>query len=279
MGISVGYGKRDATDRHRSPRLWGRLPVQKWFFGEDSGFFFYDDFLVTHGTGNSADSGTTRQYQSYIDTGVTMEGIATIAGGVMRCTQDGTDNDEGSIATNGGGSTGAANMCVFDTDTPNIIAFECRVKKSSVADNQHAFFIGLAEENLANADTLIDDTGEIASKDMIGFRVLQDNGEEIDFVYRKAGQAVVELAANCATMAADTWIRLGFLFNPFDHPDSKKIKIFINGTEYTTYGTNSILDDATFPDDQELGLLWANKIGTAAASTMDLDWWAVGGSL
>lgn len=281
MGISVGY--KNQSNRARSPAIWGRLPIQKWYFGEDPGFFFYDDFLVTSGTGWSADSGVTYRYQSYIDANCTIEGLTTDAGGVLRHTHDGTDNDQTGLATNGGGSTGATNMCVFDTDTPNIIAFECRIRKSNITDDTLGFFIGLAEENLANVNTLANNTAALADKDFIGFHL--DNsasagsGALVDFVYKKAGQTAVTVITSVATMVASTWIRLGFLFNPFDHPASKAVKVFVDGTEQSTYIANSALDDATFPDDQELGMLVATKLGTATASTFDMDWWACGGSL
>lgn len=257
------------SDRSPSPKIWGRIPALKWAHG-DGGFFHHDDFC---NFANHDSAQATQQYASYIDTGVTIRQIATVDGGAITVTHDGTDNDEGSIQI--GGNTGVETA--ITAATLKLLAFECRIKKSSIADDGIAFFVGLMEEGRAVADTLVDNTGAVADKDFIGFRNLHDNGEEVDFVYKKAGQTLQETAI-ITSMAADTWIKLGFLVDPIA-PPSKRIKIFVNNTEYTTYVTQTQIEAATFPSGEEMGRIFATKIGTASAFTASMDWWRLGFSL
>lgn len=259
------------TGRDPSGRIWGKLPLTEWAVG-NGGFFFHDDFLNFPKLSTSADTG---KYASYADTSDTITQLATVIGGAARLSIAATDNNESWITT--GGNTGV--MCTIDDAAPQIVAFECRFQKSSIADNALAFFVGLGEEALAAANTLIDDTGEIASKDMIGFRCMHDNGEELDFVYRIAGSAVQEKIANIQALVADTYIKLGFLYDPFTHPNSKKIKIFVDGLEQTTYVTQANIEAALFPAGEELALLFGAKVGAATARTAQLDWWRIAGSL
>tara|TARA_R110002020_G_scaffold115503_1_gene265484 strand:- start:37 stop:867 length:831 start_codon:yes stop_codon:yes gene_type:complete len=258
-----------------SSRIWGRLPIKNWSVGL-GGRYFFDDFM-NHPAHISAQS--IGNYASYIDTGVTLKQAAGEATGALEIAGNDADNDEGSIST--GGNSGG--MVAIDASGTGRIAFECRFKKSTIGDNSIAFFLGLAEEGLAAQNTLVDDTGVLASKDFIGFRNRHDDsdstagdGAELDFVWRKAGQATQE-HANIHTLVADTYVKMGFLYDPGNHPDDKKIKIYVdNGEEESVYVTQTQLDAATFPDDEELCLLFATKTGAAATVTAHLDWWALG---
>ena len=233
------------------------------------GRFFFDDFM-NYPAHISAQ--TIGNYATYIDTGVTLKQAAGEATGAIEVAGNDADNDEGIITT--GGNSGG--MVAIDATGAGRIAFECRIKKASIADNALSFFVGLAEEGLAAANTLVDDTGALASKDMIGFSTLHDAGEELDFTWRTAGETT-QVHANIADMVADTYMKMGFLYDPGNHPDDKKIKIFIdNGVEESVYVTQTNLAASTFPDDEELALLLSTKVGAAAESKLQMDWWALG---
>jgi len=257
------------SPRGLSSRIWGRLPVKNWSVGL-GGRFFFDDFL-NHPAHISTQ--TIGNYGSYIDTGVTLKQAAGEATGAIEIAGNDADNDEGSIISGGG----AGGMVAIDATGAGRIAFECRFKKASIGDNGLSFFVGLSEEASQAANALVDDTGVVADKDFIGFSVLQDNGEELDFTWRKSGQTV-QVHANIASMVADTYMKMGFLYDPGNHPDDKKIKIFIdNGEEESVYVTQTQLEAATFPDDEELCLFLTTKVGTGSAEVKSqLDWWAVG---
>lgn len=254
------------SSRLLSPRIFGNLPIKNFSVGL-GGRYFFDDFL---NFGQHISDQDTQQYSSYIDTGVTLKQSAADASGAVVVAGNDADNDEGSMTT--GGNLGG--LVAIDATGSGRIAFECRIKKASVADNACAFFIGLGEEGLAAGNTLVDNTGEIADKDMIGFRVKHDGGEEIDFAWNKAGGSIQE-HANIHTMVADTYVKLGFLYDPINHSNDKQIKLFVDGVEESVYVTQTQLEAATFPDDEELALLLATKVGAAAESTLTLDWWAL----
>jgi len=261
-------GPSSAQTRGLSARIWGRLPVKNWSVGL-GGRFFHDDFM-NHPAHISAQ--TIGNYGSYIDTGVTLKQSASESTGAIEVAGNDADNDEGSIISGGG----AGGMVAIDATGAKRIAFECRIKKASIADNALAFFVGLSEESSQAANALTDTDGIVADKDFIGFSVLQDNGEELDFTWRTSGQTV-QVHANVADMVADTYMKMGFLYDPVSHPDDKQIKIFIdNGVEESVYVTQTQMAAATFPDDEELCLFLATKVGTAAESTLQMDWWALG---
>ena len=263
-------GPSSAQTRGLSSRIWGRLPIKNWSVGLGGGRFFFDDFM-NHPAHVSAQ--TIGNYASYIDTGVTLKQSATEATGAIEVAGNDADNDDGSIISGGG----AGGMVALDATGAGRVAFECRIKKADIDDNGLSFFVGLSEESSQANNALTDDSGVVADKDFIGFSVLADDGDSLDFTWKKAGQTV-QVHANIATMAADTYMKMGFLYDPA-HPDDKKIKIFIdNGVEESVYVTKTQLEAATFPDDEELCLFLATKMmsTTTTARLAQLDWWALG---
>lgn len=249
-----------------TPKVWGKFPIELWAVGLQ-GFLFQDDF---RNFSQHISAQNVQQYASYIDTGVTIK-QNTDEFGVLEVAGNDADNDEGSITT--GGNSG--NMLRIDSDGLKATVFECRIKKASIADNALAVFVGLAEEGLAAADTLVDNTGALADKDFIGFSTLHAAGETVAFVHRKDGQALQTVIADCATLVADTYVNLAFVINP-DWEPSKRGRIYVDGTEQSTYLTQTMIEAATFPDDEGLAPLFATKVGAAAESKAQLDWWAVG---
>lgn len=238
------------------------------------GLLLFDDF-GNHPAHISAQ--TIGNYATYIDTGVTMKANAIVdltvgqAGVLEVAGNDGT-NDEGSISTGGGSGT----FCKITDDANEQygVLFECRVKKATVGNTTTCFVAGLAEEGLAAADTLTDATGALASKDFVGFQVLAAAGATVNFIYRKAGQALQTPLAAAATMTADTWVKLGFRYQPWAS-DDKKIAIFVNGVEQSTYVTATNIAAATFPDAEELCMLFATlNATTTTESKLSMDWWA-----
>lgn len=215
---------------------------------------------------------TTSQngWYTYQDTGVTMQGSPTEMG-VLEVAGNATDNDEG-ILTSGGNLAGSFKISTTD-GSKFMVGFEARLKKASIADNALAFFIGLGEEGLAAANTLVDDTGAVADKDHIGFHVDHAAGETLDAVYGKESGTQKVNVAGVDTLVADTYVKVGFLYNP-SAPAAKKIAWFINGKEQSTYVTNTLLTTAAdFPAGEELALLFATKVGAAAEVKAQLDWW------
>lgn len=260
MNGSATYtgGLTSDTGAGPSRGLWQNCPWDQILLDPGVGYAFFDDFL---NFGQHISAQNTQQYASYIDTGVTIKQLATAVGGVIEVAGNDADNDEGSITT--GGNTAGFLKVASTSGRP--LWFETRVKKASIADNALAFFVGLSEEALAAADTLVDNTGEIADKDVIGFQTLHADGDAVLGIYRKQGQTKGTVTGATAAMVADTWIKLGLYFDGLT-----TLTYFIDGL---AVGEVTDIDATTFPDGEELALLWATKVGAAAESKTQMDWW------
>lgn len=246
------------------------------------GLFLGDDFqtfgLVTAISSNAAYYGSSGiVYKSYEDSTGTVAQVLTLPNGVLRLTTDGGDNDENWIQPH------LSNHAVIHHDTVasrRLVGWECRFKLDSVADNVQAIFLGLSEESRAVADQKVDDTGVLADKDFIGFDSVHANGGTagtnaiLTFKYNKAsGSGPITAISNVQAMAAATWYKAGFLYDPAA-PPSRRLKVYVDGANNANYVTETEIDTSTdFPDGEMLGTLLGHKDGSTTAANMDIDWW------
>lgn len=260
------------SERGPSLNLWHDCPLDE---ARNRPGFMYYDFDDFQNCPRFASTVSQRGYYSFQDTGVTIQGIPTEGNiGVLEIAGNDADNDEGYLTA--AGNTGAEAI-ISDTSGSDLpLWFECRIKKASIANNSLGFFVGLAEEGLAAQDTLVADTAEVASKDLIGFQVLQAAGGTVLAIYRKAGQNKQTVLSAAHTLVADTYVKLGFKYNPWD-TQGRLIRFFVNGIEDKSgYVSAANIAAATFPDGEELVRLLACRPGTdMAESKMQMDWWAV----
>lgn len=246
--------------------------------GSHGGNLFFDDYNAFQLQAAGKYHGTV-PYTGAIDASCTIAQLATGGNlGVVRLSQDGSDNDE--IWLSPGSATSVMGAINHATAADRrIVAYEARFRVSSVADDVLAVFLGLGEEGLAAVDTKADNTGALADKDYIGFDSVHANSgtagtnAKLNFVYNEAsGAGPVTAISTVQTMVADTWYKVGFIYDPYEQP-SKRIKIFVDGVEQSTHVTDAnIIDSTKFPDGEELNPLVGCKAGTGTASTMDVDW-------
>jgi len=274
-------GHRGQNTSGLSPRLWAK--VYSSVMAPDGGdrlVFVSDDFNAVVAGNSSTEIYSDVNYTGYIDTSNTITGLADEVGGVIALTTDATDNDE--VWIQSGDDTSVLGAISDTAGSDFLTVFECRVKVSSIADDVVSAFCGLAEEALAAADTKANDTGILADKDYIGFDCVHTNGgtagtnAAVNFVYRLSGQTAVEKIAGVHTWVADDFVKLGFIYDP-SADTSKRIKVFVNNTEQSTYVTGTNIATATgsaFPDGEELQALFGHKNGSAAAGELAIDWWA-----
>jgi len=262
--------RTENTDSAPSANIWFDLPPE-WAINKQ-GCEIWEDFVNSPSMISAQDVGL---FATYIDTGVTLNQSAAGVGGVLAIVQDGTDNDEGWLTT--GGNQGGAFLISDTAGADKKLWFEARVKVSSIVDDVVAFFVGLSEEGLAGANTMVDDTGVMADKDYIGFNTVHVNGGTtglnavLRFTYKKAGQTAQTVLATLDTLVADTYVKLGFKYDPSELT-TKRIKVYLNGVEQSTYVTATNIATATFPDGEELAVLFGSKAGTGTASTTSFDW-------
>lgn len=256
----------ETTGRGLSANLWDRWRGRTRNandFTED-GITFFDDF-INFGVG----SGTVyKGYGIHLDTGNTIQEIATEVGGVIKVTTDGTDNDSCELCS--GGNVGT--IVTIPSSAGDVVIFESRVRFTQVTNTYNAF-IGLTEEGVAVDDGLFTDAGAGADKDKIGFQVLEADGDALEFTYKKAGQTAV-VTTGLKAISAATWYRLGFVFDP-RLPAASRLRVYIDNAYTGTAYTATNIAAATFPSSEELAVTVGVKNGSAAASAVDVDWVAV----
>ncbi len=262
MSNRVEYSSPVAPSATPSGSIWGQMPMEDIIL-HGRGYHYFNDFIDT-----PTFSGTTAQVgiKPFLDTGTTLQGIPTEVGGVLQAScADGTDEDQVSFQV---GDTTAAYAKISSTAGKKL-AFEYRVRIDSAAIADHNFFVGLVEEGSSADSFMTDATGALADKDLIGFRTLAASPSELDTVYKKAGQTIVEVDDNVTTLALATWYKLGLVFDPTD--SAKALKYYVDGVEVAS-APATVLDDATFPDGEEMALLFCVKATAAAVKTMSIDW-------
>lgn len=266
------YKDVDAPTEGRiiSPNIWAQIVRGAMTpDGHNAARLIYDDFdCLVAGEAVSSNVATyitgSGGWTSYEDTGGAIAQIATDNNGVITLTTDTTDNDENWL-----GRGSATSVCAMVSDTAadaRFLAFEARFKVSAVASN---CFVGLGEEGLAAADS-ITDAGALADKDWIGFYALEADGDALKFGYKKSGQTIQNVAT-VHTLVADTYVNVGFVYDP-DETADKKIKVYVNNAEKTAARvTATNIAAATFPDGEELNVYFGHKNSTTSANVMSVD--------
>lgn len=252
-------------------RFWKQSSHRQFLLGDFSvGFGHFDDF--TNFADHVSDQ-DTQQYASYIDTGVTIKQKAAVVGGQAEIAGNDADNDEGVLSTHG------PLFQVSDTaGAEKRLWFEARWAKASIANNALATFLGLGFDHgdgvpLSKTLCLTDDDANLGAFSYLGFHVDQADGDAVDFVYKAEGGAQTVKIAGVHVPVAATFVQLGFMFDPFAEA-AKRIKVYVDGVEQSTYVTATNIATATFPDAEPLGMVWCAKVGAAAEIKSQLDWWA-----
>lgn len=282
MGNIVNYRDTDGdTTAYPSQVIWADCPVYEMLVDPQRGNYFHDDFMNAPSAAAGA-SGTIglspgNGYIFYGDAGVLMKAEANATEGngqSLQVSVNDSDNDEGIM------SVGAPAFMISDTAAyaNRKLWFEARIKSATVANNGVSQFIGLAWDFgagvsiAAAAEGLVDDTGSLGAFSFIGFHQDAADGDAWNFVVKAEGQAETEIISGVDVAVADTYAKFGFVFDPAA-PASKRIRIYVDGVESSTYVTDTQIAAATFPDGESLAPAWATKVGAAAAVLCNLDWW------
>jgi hypothetical protein len=263
---------RDGLSSGLSPRLWAKVTGSVLApDGGDRLVFVGDDFLTFKGAGTYLTPFSELGYTAYIDVGGTLTQLADETGGVLALTTDGTDEDE--IWIQSGDATGPLGFISDTAGADFLTVFEARYKISSISNAVMSSFVGLASPGCAAQNTKVDATGVLLTTGaFIGFDVLLD-GDSIQFTYQAASQTVNQKIAGVHVPVADDFVKLGFVYDP-QAEASKRIKVFVNNTEQSTYVTATNIAAATFPDAEALSFLAGFKNTTAATGELAIDWWA-----
>lgn len=257
MGLKVMHKGAIRTGQRFSDSIWSMLPSD--LHDPNKVLHICEDFTTFGATAAVATNvgryaSKAMCYKSYEDNSAAITTLATALGRLSINTASTNNNEAWLQACGGAGVHGK-----ISSSAPRLMLFETRIATAQILTQN--FAVLLSEEGLAAADT-ITDAGAMASKDFIGFRALEDAPSKIDFVYRKAGQSEVEVLAEITTLVADTFVNLGFVLDP-DADADDRIVPYVDGVPQSTHINASALDDATFPDGEELAFLIGGKNANA----------------
>jgi hypothetical protein len=263
----MGFKHRSNNDGRFSDAIWGDLP-EEIKYDPAVGIYRSEDF-ASFGLTTAVSSGTGRYvgrggvYKSHEDGG-SISQLPTALGRLAIVT-GGTDNHDSWLQS----CAGTGVLGKVSSASPRKLWFEARVAVAQLVT--HNLLVGLSEEGQTAGDA-VTDAGALADKDFLGFQVLEDAPTKVDIVFRKAGQAAVEVLSEAHTLVADTFVNLGFVFDP-GVGVAQRIRFYVNGVKQSNYVTAAQIAGATFPNGEELAFLIGGKNGTGSARTFYCEGW------
>lgn len=265
--------------RGLSPRIWDHMGTDLNPDGAGGWFGHYDDFLgLQYLAATGALPGS--QNWGFIENSGTIKQLATEVGGVIQLASGTTADNDCIISTGGdataGNSSGIVKVGVGVPGTLTSIGtkvlFEARVRWESVTTSASQF-VGLVEHARTLNDGLITDSHVVGQIDHIGFYVMDDDADSLNFGYGSNGQTVVEKIADIQALTAATWYKVGFVYDPAA-ASANRIRVYVDNVENGTKVTETNIAAITFPGGEELALFAQAKTDTTTASLLDIDWWA-----
>lgn len=249
------------TSRGFSPAIWSDCPWNEIACGYIDGIALFDDFL----NGPRVAAGAEAAYGSYrgfADTGGLVQDGGEW-GGTLDLSSDG-DNEGASFRTSCNPFQIARAQGKF--------WFEARVKSSTITDTKHNLFVGLMADNALTATVPITAAGALADINIVGFHRTEaaSGGALMSTTYKADGVTAVTVQAGAVAVAADTYVKLGIVFDP----RTNVVTFFRNGVKLSTTYTVVAAAGTDFPNDVRLGLVIAvlNATGTTPGSS-EIDWW------
>jgi hypothetical protein len=256
-------GPSDNAGNGMSQGVWGNCPVDELESGVSNLGWLYKEHFLNFGGLVTSNVKYASGWKTYEDSSGSILQLASEVGGVVRLATAASANNEQEMQA-GGVNTGVMGK-IYST-SPRKLWYESRVRISAITDI--SLFVGLAEEGCAVENTLADTTGELADKDMVGFRVILATPAYLDAVYQKTSGGVVAQKADAQTVVAATWYKLGMYYDA----NADLLKYFVNGVQVGSSLDVSAATSGTFPDGEELGPLFAIKTITGAVKNLDVDW-------
>jgi hypothetical protein len=263
----------DSTCRGPSSIIWGDISEWQDDMRAGRAIVIFDDFVTPYVHATTVVKGGKYTLQ---DTGVLIRGDSTAVNTVnelgVTLFSNAAANEEGHMQW--GSGSGAFRISPNDGQKGKV-AFEARIKVNSIAANAAYLFFGLGTGTVA-ADYLVDDTGAlIATEAFVGFRADAATAAGLDTIYQEASQTIQEVEANSATLVADTWTKIGYLYDPTQVDKSKRIRFFQDGTEISAANSTQLANATLFPDTGLMSPMILYKAG-AGTGVLRADWVTAG---
>jgi hypothetical protein len=259
---SAGAGLLDVS-RGPSQAIWADCPILELMAGVTDGIHIFDDFT----NGPRVAAGAEASYAGY---GGGYRGFADTGGSVV----DGNEVGGTLVLSSDGDNEGASfrtSVASFQiARTMGKLWFEARLKTDSIGDTRHGIFIGMMADAALTAVLPITAGGAIADVNIVGFHRLENDGDKFDTIYKADGVTQVTVEADATAVVADTFIKLGFVFDP----KTAVLTFYRNGVKLANTYTVPTAAGTDFPNDVRLGLVIAVLNATATSpGAAEIDWW------
>lgn len=239
------------TRRGPSPNIWADCPIIDLLEDPGKGFYRHWDLsgFKTATNVNAAEAYWAEGLKLFGDSGAAVAAVDAVGGGITI----GSDGD------NEGASFAQMVAPMQISRSHNKSWFEVEVKSSTISDTKHGIFTGLGEIMALSATVPIAAAGTLADQNFVGFHRLEGDGDYFDCVYKANGVTQVTVQADAQILVADTYVKLGFSYNP----DSFLLTFFGNGLKI---GSVTVIAAAgtDFPNDVRLGVIGAVLNATAS---------------
>ena len=176
------------------------------------------------------------------------------AGGVVKLVGSGTGDQTTALHSNVGIQLDA--RC----------AFEARLKKTTTGAGEGSVFLGLAVGSIGDSVPLATGTHTVVANSV---GILIDEADTNSVSLERRGSTGNATTVQTAAISADTYFKVGFVFDPQDG-----VKWYVNGIEQSSSISKSTIADATeFPSSSQLlSLVLCIKSSDTGADPVEIDW-------
>lgn len=266
MGSIVTVSEAGAAEQP-SPSIW-KSCKKGMLVDFGTGFYFHQEFLG--GAAETWASGEPRVPYGALSLDCDDDTVTAFktgeVGGFLDLETDGDDNDAWALFTEPFAQVVIA--------SGNRVWFEVAFEVGAVADQSFAVLFAEEAALATPRDVISDDAAALIGESYFGFRILNDDTNGLDAVYKlDAGTEVALLndvtnasaiaTADQAAIVADTTVKVGMVFDGND-----QLVSFVDGIQVNS----TLVDTAIFPDSVQMGLVVALKTGTGAAQSAALAW-------
>jgi hypothetical protein len=240
-----------------SPAIWADCPWAEMQVDPNVGFTFWDDFVNFPKTLGTTE-GNWGSYTSFGSSGSTCT-AGTGVGGELVLTEA-TDNE---------------GWCIRQLPCPfklirggGAFWFEVRIKTSTIADTKFGFLVGLMDNTAVSVGIPLTIGGALYDTNLCGFHRLEGDGDKLDTVYKADGVTAVTLQADAVTLVADTYVKVGWKYDPSTYV----LTFYSNGTALATTKTIPSAAGTDFPNDVTMGFVLGATYAASDSQTATIDW-------
>lgn len=264
---SIGWNGSDTESKY-SDSIWGNCPVNSLRENKiANGVLFEDDFSSFNKTPATTEGnwGAGRNYAQFSSTGgfITAPALsaATGAGVPSDGITIGSDDDNEGVGIRSLSVPFAINRAAY------AFWFECRLKKSSIANTIAEIFVGLLENVALTAVIPITATAAtLSDNNMVGFYSTESAGSTANTVYKANGVSTVTVGSAEVTFVADTYTKLGMKYTRSgDRYGAYILSFYQDGVRLASYKQIPDSNGTDFPTDVAMGPVVA--IRNAAGSS------------